>query len=303
MGKTPIFDINNESIIGSGIYGDVKSANYTSRNITVAVKKIDLDNYFNSIRVNTAQKYTYIERIKQRISEIKKLEGNNYQNIYFNKYIEETDEESNILYLGMEKCKTNLFKYLKERKINGGLDVGEIHEILTQLNNTFQIMSNPNINIIHGNIKLENILVNTEGYRKIFKLTGFEIIPELVRLTKIYKQNKICKYLPPELLGENNFTMDQKTDLWSLGVIIYFLFFGEFPFNGQTCKNVKEEILKKQRKKTNFTELDDLIDGLLEINKDQRLTWEKYFNHPFFKLNGFWRKYSKNKNGQTRTKN
>ena len=48
---------------------------------------------------------------------------------------------------------------------------------------------------------------------------------------------------------------------------------------------------KNEKKKTNFKELDNLIDGLLTIDKEERLTWEKYFKHPFFKNNGFWINY------------
>ena len=38
-------------------------------------------------------------------------------------------------------------------------------------------------------------------------------------------------------------------------------------------------------------DLDILIDGLLTIDKDKRLTWEKYLNHDFFKGNGYWKNY------------
>ena len=77
--------------------------------------------------------------------------------------------------------------------------------------------------------------------------------------------------------------MDQKNDIWSLGVIIYFLFFFEFPYKGETCMEVLRDIRTKTEKKTtNFKELDDLIDGLLKFDKEERLTWEEYFVHPFF---------------------
>ena len=50
-------------------------------------------------------------------------------------------------------------------------------------------------------------------------------------------------YLPPEILESNNtFVIEQKTDSWSLGVIIYYLCFKEFPYKGKTCKTVLEDI-------------------------------------------------------------
>jgi len=59
----------------------------------------------------------------------------------------------------------------------------------------------------------------------IFKLTGFEIIPKLIKFTKKKNEKEICKYLPPEILEntDDDFELDQKTDLWSIGVIIYYL--------------------------------------------------------------------------------
>ena len=287
-----IFDESKAVRVGPGVYGEVKRATYLPKNVRAAIKIIDLDTYFNSIRMNNVQINNYIDNIKKRISEMKQLEGNNYQNVNFNKYFEETDFQNNKLHFGMELCNCNLLTYLEDNKKDKGLDIGEIYDILNQLNNTFQIMSSQNIKIIHGNIKLENILVNFEENKKIFKLSGFEIIPELIKLTKNYKPNKICNYLPPEILRENNFKMDQKTDLWSLGVIIYFLFFGEFPYKGETCQEVLREIRANRINKTNFKELDNLINGLLKYNKEERLTWEEYFAHPFFTINGFWKKYN-----------
>ena len=290
MGSTTyIYDDGRARKIGSGIYGEVKRANYLPKNIPAAIKIIDLNAYFRTLRRDDQEKNAYIEKIKERIDEMKKLEGNNYENINFNKYYENTNVEDGKLIFAMELCDFNLKKYLEENKANEGLDIGEIYEILKQLNNTFQIMSSQNINIIHGNLKLENILIKDN---KTFKLTGFEIIPELIKLTKIYQSNKICQYLPPEILRENyNFHIDQKTDLWSLGIIIYYLAFGEFPFKGETSQDILLDIRKNKKKKKNFRELDDLIDGLLKYDKDQRLTWGNYFNHPFFKINGFWRMY------------
>jgi hypothetical protein len=62
---------------------------------------------------------------------------------------------------------------------------------------------------------LENILINLDRDKYTFKLSGLEIIPELINLTINNKPDKICKYLPPEISKENNkasFAIDQKID-------------------------------------------------------------------------------------------
>ena len=76
----------------------------------------------------------------------------------------------------------------------------------------------------------------------------------------------------------------------SLGIIIYLLYFQEPPYNGHTfiaILNLIKNFWKKAFKKPGNLHLDDLIDKLLEFNPDKRITWEDYFNHPFFKNNKF----------------
>ena len=95
----------------------------------------------------------------------------------------------------MELCNCNILEYINENcpKEGSGLDIGQIYDILVQLNKAFHNLEFENIN--HGNLKLENILVNFDKNKYTFKLTGFEIIPELINLTKIrYVYIYLLKY-------------------------------------------------------------------------------------------------------------
>jgi serine/threonine protein kinase len=286
-----IYDQNKSEYIGSGVYGEVKRATYIPNDTRAAIKIINLDSYFNKIglEIDDEKRNKYINKIKSRISDIDKiLQGNNYENKNFTRYYDKTKIKEGTLYFGMELCNCNISTYMVD-KYNNGIDIGNIFDILIQLNKNFIIMKNRKI--VHGDIRLENILVNLERSKYNFKLSGFEIIPELIKLTKIYRPEVVCKYMPPEILRENNFIVEEKTDLWSIGILIYYLAFKEFPFKGKSCQEVLNEINKKNKKKTNFMELDNLIEGLLNVNKEQRLTWEQYFNHPFFHNKGFWIEY------------
>ena len=290
--ETP--NLEQADIIGSGLFGIVKreTINQGDKNsIRVARKILNIKKVKNKINQNIDEE---IKIIKKRIQYMNNLVKKNLENCNITKYYDDITDEDGKLSFKMELCNNNLREYLENNclKEDKGLDIGQIYDILDQLNNAFRILEYYNIK--HGNIKLENILVNIERNKYIFKLSGFEIIPELIYLTKANRPDKICMYLPPELLKENNinnFVIDQKTDSWSLGVIIYFLFFREFPYEGKTCESVLAQIKNNKKKRTNFTELDNLIDGLLNINKEQRFTWGEYLKHPFFKNNGFWKKY------------
>ena len=275
MGADNIFDEKQAENIGSGLYGEVKRAIYIPDNKRAAIKIINS----GPLRAN------YTNKIQDRIIQIQKLSHRN-----ITKYYEKMNiRDDYLLYFGMELCDYNLKQFIDK---NNNMEIGIIYDILFQLNKAFQIMEDNNI--VHGNIKLENILIKSEENKNEFKLSGFEMIPEFIRYTKNNRPNKICKYLPPEILREKNkeFRIDSKADLWSLGLIIYYLYFKVFPYQGETCQEVLEEIENIELKKTNFVELDDIISGLLEPDKNRRLTWNRYLNHPFFNNNGFWKKYN-----------
>ena len=93
--------------------------------------------------------------------------------------------------------------------------------------------------------------------------------------------------MAPEILeGENHY--DNKCDLWSIGIIIYQLYFKEYPYEGETqvaIYNQIKELGKKILKKTKNEKLDNLINSLLIREPEKRINYEDYFNHPFFKEN------------------
>ena len=280
MGSDAIFNERETINIGSGEYGEVKKATYLPDNIeNSAIKIMNLG--------HVPQRENYIRSIQDRISRIRQFNSR-----YITKYYSRMDvRDGYLLHFGMEYCRDNLKKYIEKQR--NAIDIGQIYDILFQLNKAFQIMKDNDI--VHGNIKLENILVNPAGGDKYeFKLSGFETIPELIRLTKEKRPENICKYLPPEILKESkrNFNIDSSMDLWSVGLIIYYLCFNSFPYNGESAHEVLADIQNKKLEKTNFYELDDLVSGLLNPEKSVRFNWDQYLRHPFFNDDGFWKKYN-----------
>ena len=243
--------------------------------INISVRKNTLENKKGKNKDNQKEE-KIIDKIKNRIQKISNKFKNN-DNI--TEYDDSTVKDGE-LFFTMEKCDENLREYLYRTcpKEGQGLNTEQIYDILAQLNNAFRFFESDKI--IHGNLELENILVKKNEEKSVFKLSEFEFIPELINATNQYKIDKMCWYLPPEILeNKNNFKIAQKTDTWSLGIIIYYLYFKEFPYNGGTCEKVLEQIKNNIRKKTNNSELDDLIDGLLNTNKEERFDWYKYLHH------------------------
>ena len=78
-----------------------------------------------------------------------------------------------------------------------------------------------------------------------------------------------------------------KADLWSIGIIIYRLYFGKFlfPVEKQALVNNIEIKFNKLISKNKNNELDDLSKRLLEKDSSKRLKLDEYLNHVFLRIN------------------
>ena len=175
----------------------------------------------------------------------------------------------------MELVDEDLGKFLGKR--DQGLNPQEILGILKQLNNTFKIMVD-NL-IVHRDLKLENIFIkynNNEKSDYTIKLGYYEVS---TRLNSLDQKMKLMigtmGNMAPEMILKKEY--DRKCDLWSLGLLIYTLFFKEPP-------NITVGANFQQPLKTSGNELlDDLLNKLLKSDPENRITWKQYFEHPFFK--------------------
>ena len=74
--------------------------------------------------------------------------------------------------------------------------------------------------------------------------------------------------------------------LYSIGLTIYYLYFGTLPDSKPYSLNGFNELLSypKDVKVTikEDKQLENLISGLLKININERINWKEYFTHPFF---------------------
>ena len=84
----------------------------------------------------------------------------------------------------------------------------------------------------------------------------------------------------PEILNNNKNYEPIKADLWCIGIIIYFMLKGEYPFISDV--DVNKEKNKLEIKITNSNELNDLFKKLTKYNPEKRISFNDYFNHPFF---------------------
>ena len=136
--------------------------------------------------------------------------------------------------------------------------------------------------IIHRDLKLDNILIKYTDNTKtkfIVKLTDYGLSKQLVSLSKFCNSHAGTPVtMAPEILNDEEY--NYICDLWSLGVIIYQMFFKQYPYNSSTETGLLKEINnyeQKLLKKTKDAKLDYLISKLLIKEPKMRMTWDEYF--------------------------
>ena len=276
----------NLKAIGEGGYGIVYRATRKDNNEKRAIKVFNKDkirkDFLSSIldKKNSEKLKKYFDDLFNEVENMRIAEGENNENINTVKFYEYFDNEKEFAIV-MELCDENLTQYIVNNKIASQIE--EIKEILNQLNNTFKIMDD-NL-LAHRDIKLENILVkHEENGKNIFKIADYGISKKLLSMSKKFTSSGgTPNFMAPEVLEGENYNLE--CDLWSLGVVIYVLYFNKYPYDASTelgiynkIKNFGQKILNKSEDKN----LDNLIRQLLTADPKKRITWKKYFKHPFF---------------------
>jgi len=190
----------------------------------------------------------------------------------------------------LEKCDEDLEEYMKNR--NKSLNIEEIREILNGLNIVFKEMYKRNI--IHRDLKLKNLLVKYKDSNKqnfIVKLGDYGIGKFLNESDSISGSKGTPETMAPEIILKKISKIENLVDIFSLGVILYQLShnlnhpFDNYDFQRKTiyCNKYDADNFEIQFDKSIKNEdFKDLVNRMLKINPKNRLTWEQYFNHPFF---------------------
>tara|TARA_Y100000996_G_scaffold413851_1_gene403080 strand:- start:4681 stop:5706 length:1026 start_codon:yes stop_codon:yes gene_type:complete len=252
--------------------------------------KVDLGNYFfddtDSIgKGNYSIVYKGYSHQNNQIYAIKKI---NYQTRY-KKYIDDEIElmrlvnHNNIIelydvlyrheyiYLILEYCHYgDLHSYIKE---NICLSESDSLNFFKQI--IYGLKHLIDKNIYHRDLKPHNILITID---KKIRICDFGLAK---KIDNIDLNTTICgspMYMAPEIFESN--TYDDKSDIWSLGLILFEMLGGYHPFKSSNIedlkfkiKNVKIPDIKHITKSTK-----KLLNSLLEKNIEKRISWNKLFN-------------------------
>jgi calcium-dependent protein kinase len=264
---------DNLNEIGYGSTGIITKVINKNTKIIRALKKIILEN----------KKYT-LEEANKEILIMKKLDHPNILKV-FEYYILEEKE----VYIISEYVEgEELFEQLAKIK---HFNEEDTYKIMIQLFSAIKLIHDNGI--IHRDIKPENIVLTNDQNLNI-KLIDFGSC-EIINNGKTNRKIGTPSYISPEIISGLDY--DYKCDIWSLGVVMYFLLSGSTPFNGNSPNEIYDKIKKGifTFNSNNFNNVSDeaknLIKSMLVKDQDKRINinqvinsnWVKKFDYLYLK--------------------
>ena len=195
---------------------------------------LDRDVAVKVLRGDLADDEKFVRRFQREAISASSLSHPNIVEMY------DVGEDQGQYYIVMEYVEGKTLKSLIKKR--GKLTLEEVIDIMLQL--TSAVACAHSSYIIHRDIKPQNVLIKEDG---TVKITDFGIAMALNsnELTQTNSVMGSVHYLPPEQANGSGATM--KSDIYSLGILMFELLTGELPFKGDSAveiaiKQMKEKI-------------------------------------------------------------
>jgi Tol biopolymer transport system component/serine/threonine protein kinase len=172
---------------------------------------------------------------------------------------------------------------LRERLGQGQLQITEVLDIAMQVGSA--LAAAHQAGIVHRDIKPENITLRPDGILKVLdfglaKLTEQRQNADPNMSTQLRPQTETgmvmgtARYMSPE--QARGYPVDTRTDIWSMGVVMYEMTSGRVPFDGATNTDVVVSVLEREpvalmdHRPQAPAELDRIITKALRKNREER---------------------------------
>eukprot|EP00730_Choanoeca_flexa_P001625 TRINITY_DN10714_c0_g1_i1.p1 TRINITY_DN10714_c0_g1~~TRINITY_DN10714_c0_g1_i1.p1 ORF type:complete len:409 (+),score=72.45 TRINITY_DN10714_c0_g1_i1:232-1458(+) len=133
--------------------------------------------------------------------------------------------------------------------------------------------------VIHRDLKCENMLLD-DNFNLLVSDFGFATVVSSVN-NKLMTHCGSYAYASPEILTGQPY-QGQKSDVWSLGIILFAMTCGRLPYNDKTIKVLMAGIKRKlDFPRRISTELQDFIERILVVDPHWRATVPELLKHPW----------------------
>ena len=186
------------------------------------------------------------DRVRRFELEARAASALNHPNIVT---IHEIGESDNSHFLATEFVDGKTLRQVMMESIAGlRLDIVQILDIASQVASA--LAAAHSAGIVHRDIKPENIMIRRDGFVKVLDFGLAKLSPE-IDTTESAKVNTnpgvvmgTVRYMSPE--QARGYEVDARTDIWSLGTVLYEMLTGRTPFRGETPSHVIVSILEKE---------------------------------------------------------
>jgi len=170
--------------------------------------------------------------LMQEVTVLQRLNG--HPNVV--QLFEVIETDSNVLLVTELAAGGDLLRYVRHRR---RLVEDNAQELFRQLLDGIRHMHS--LNVVHRDIKLENLLLDNFGCLKIADLGVAVIVESPQQLLR--EQCGTPSYLAPEVLLDAGYE-GPPVDVWGAGVCLYAMLMGRVPFKGEQLSDLKRSILK-----------------------------------------------------------
>ena len=251
------------SKLGEGAYSTVYKVKRIVDNNIYALKKVKLLNLSEKEKQNSLNEVRLLASI-----------NSNYVISYKEAFFDEKDSTLGIV---MEFAdRGDLYQKIVEHKKSAMFfEETDIWRIFIQLVKGLKALHD--LKILHRDLKSANVFLLSDGTAKLGDLN----VSKVVRRGLGYTQTGTPYYASPEVWKDQPY--DNKSDIWSLGCVLYEMITLRPPFRAQNMEGLYNKVIKGQfnRIPDRFSnELFEIVKLLIQINTDSRPSCDEILKHP-----------------------